>query len=171
MMALISALAAEVQEAENAIWSIYTATLANATGDRLTQWGDIVGAPNPGATDDEYRGLIRAQAAAIRSSGGPEDYRRLLRGLASGADVKVREQFPLSVSLTYYDPIPISEPEWLAYAIRTARTATVSVYFAYTYDAAEFRFGSAVTGLGGSFGFSSAVSGGGFRLGGCYVVN
>lgn len=165
-LALVSALAAEVQALEAALWGLYNAGLGTATGARLAQWGEIVGAPNPGASDDQYRRLIRAQAAAIRSAGGLADYRALL--VAIGAtDYKVREQVPLSVSLTQYNQLQIDQADWLRLAIDTARLATVTVVFFYSYTPSVFRFNSSRTGIGGNFAFSSTRTGlGGFPIGG-----
>lgn len=62
MLALVSALAAGVQEVEEITFSlIVSRTLAASTGAQLDQWGALVGEPRDGLEDADYRRFVEAR--------------------------------------------------------------------------------------------------------------
>jgi hypothetical protein len=64
----------EIQEAENALWSIkYAQLLDDAFGESLNVIGRIVGEPRNGRTDPGYRVRIRARIRVNQSFGTPGD--------------------------------------------------------------------------------------------------
>ena len=94
--AVMRALGYGVQVVEDmAFDTIVSTTLANAVGDALDQWGELVGEPRGAASDPEYRQFIQARMLVNRSSGNVEDLLEIL-------DVATRP----NVSVLHLDNFP-----------------------------------------------------------------
>ena len=87
----------QVQELEDAIWSVLLLTLDTATGDALDQYGAILRAGRAGLSDAIYRQLLRGVALAIRSSGTGDELRAVIEAMLPGEDVSIAEHFPASL--------------------------------------------------------------------------
>jgi hypothetical protein len=78
--ALLASYLVQVQELEDAVWSLYFGTMVeHATGDALDQLGEIVGQPRQGRSDEVYRVWILARSLVSRSNGKPEELLAILR--------------------------------------------------------------------------------------------
>jgi hypothetical protein len=73
--ALATVLLTQVQEAEAALFDLYSDGLDTATDAQLDQIGELLGRPRAGLSDNAYRTVLRGTAKAIASSGTmPELY-------------------------------------------------------------------------------------------------
>ncbi|MCK9435577.1 MAG: DUF2612 domain-containing protein [Synergistaceae bacterium] len=87
--------------------------LDNAEGEILDLWGETMGLPRDGRSDDEYRADLRGWVVYLTSNGNPESLITLLLLLAystddmDGADVWLMEYSPAHVIMvfdgTYFD--------------------------------------------------------------------
>jgi hypothetical protein len=68
-----------------------------AIGTQLDIIGAIVGADRNGATDDQYRNIIRFQIMINKSGGEPEILLTALRFISQSNNVKIKEYFPAKV--------------------------------------------------------------------------
>lgn len=89
----------QVQELEDAIWSVLSLTLDTATGDALDQYGAILRAARVGLSDAVYRRLLRGVALAIRSSGTGDELLAVIEAMLPGEDVTLTEYFPASLTV------------------------------------------------------------------------
>jgi hypothetical protein len=94
---ILSAVLAEVQRAEDALWSVLALTIDGATDDALAQFGALLGTPNPGLFDTKYRVLLHAAAAAIHSSGTGPEIVAILATLGGSVRLALAESFPASL--------------------------------------------------------------------------
>lgn len=111
---LINALAAEVQEVEDAFWTLFTLrSVAVAQGAQLDILGATVGRRRAGATDDEYRLRIQAQIKTNLSNGTVEEIYDVFRTLLPAAVLVLREDFPASLVLQVSSTAIPSSLVWL----------------------------------------------------------
>jgi len=87
----------QVQEIEDAIWSVLALTLDTATGDALDQYGAILRAARAGLSDTVYRRLLRGVALAIRSSGTGDELLAVIEAMLPGDVLALTEHFPASL--------------------------------------------------------------------------
>lgn len=93
--ALISLLASQIQELENAAFQIVEdTTLTAAVGDQLDGWGRIFDQPRNGQVDATYRTFLQAKTRIIRSRGTIEDLIEILDLLTGGTMSIELSEFP-----------------------------------------------------------------------------
>lgn len=81
LRALLDALMAQVQDAENALWALLNDTLDTAVGAQLDQLGAVLLQPRSGLLDEPYRTVLRAAVLARKSRGNPGDVCAVLRAM------------------------------------------------------------------------------------------
>lgn len=104
--AFVEACAAQVQELEDAFWGLLTAfNLDTATGDQLLLLGRLVGEPQLGRSDEDFRAGIRARLMVNRSNGKAEEFYAIARALVPslGVQLVLTEFPPLSGTLEFVD--------------------------------------------------------------------
>ena len=91
--AILTALLAEVQAAEDAVWSLAANTSLDTAEDAaLDQLGRILDAVRPvGFVDDDYREVLRAAVLANRSSGTGPELIGVMEALTGGLDFTLTE--------------------------------------------------------------------------------
>lgn len=108
IVGVLGAWLGQVQEIEDALWSVLSLTLGNATGDQLAQFGALLGAANPGLADAVYRRLLRGAAAAIGSSGAADELLGVLAAVADTGDAfALTEFFPGAVKVEPEEAIAV----------------------------------------------------------------
>jgi hypothetical protein len=105
---------AEVQQLEDALWSVLILRFATATDDQLAQFGVLLGVADPGG--GQFLALIRAAALAIRSSGTGDELRAVLYAVKQqvGAYL-ITEYFP--AALVIEPVVAIAPPAAMVHAI------------------------------------------------------
>jgi len=95
----------EVQILEDAIFSVIDGLLLdNAVGPQLALLGRVVGQPNFGWGDDDYRAAIRARIRASRSNGRMIDIKEVVELMTPGVPFKVTPGGNASVTLRWLAP-------------------------------------------------------------------
>lgn len=110
--ALAASWLAEVQEAEDAAWSILGATLEAATGDALDQLGELLVWPRGSLSDADYRAVLAVVVRCNRSAGTGDEILRATHELLDSWDFTMTEAFPATVIVE-----PESAPEIPALSI------------------------------------------------------
>lgn len=152
--ALVAALVDEVQEFDDALWDLYLGRmLDDATGAQLASIGFVVGEPNAGRPDDDYRRFIRARIKTNRSNGLPEELLAIARLVIDDetAELWLEPQHPASVVLHVDGIIVIDElAEIVLSFLRDAVAGGVRILLEYvpSDDADSLRFDGVVAGEG-----------------------
>jgi hypothetical protein len=95
---VISIFAQQYQEIEDVLKDLYNGRyIEGAVGTQLDGIGSIVGAERFGATDEQYRNVIRFQIMINKSGGEPETLIGALKFISQSAKVSLREYFPAKV--------------------------------------------------------------------------
>lgn len=103
---MVQAFSGRFQGLEDALFSLIAGRyLANATGETLSQIGDLVGEPRPiygpaVDSDSDYRVLIYGRIAANTSQGRLEDLVRILGALNCTA-IKIYQVYPASITVNF----------------------------------------------------------------------
>jgi len=86
-----------VQEAEDALWQVWSLRIDTSVGDALDQVGEVLAAPRAGLDDVPYRAVLHATALAICSSGAGNELTAVLAELAIDTDLPWRPARPATV--------------------------------------------------------------------------
>lgn len=112
IVALIKALAASSQSYEDTGFdTLLTHNVDFASGIVLDRWGEVVGQPRGGLSDEAYRGFIKARITANNVTGVPDDFIALWRQVTGALEVRY---FPLSAgsfALIAIPEVPLSETQ------------------------------------------------------------
>lgn len=100
--ALAASWLAEVQEAEDAAWSILGATLEAATGDALDQLGELLVWPRGSLSDADYRAVLSVVVKCNRSAGTGDELLAILEDVMASTGFALTEYFPAAL---------VAEPE------------------------------------------------------------
>ena len=142
LYAMVASYVAQVQEIESVFYDILTArALDTAEGDRLDQWGSVVGQARNGRDDDTYRLWIKGQIRANLSSGTTADLLTIVRLLVPEAAARVTysEQYPASYLIEIADALGIDVAQ-LAQILAPAGPAGVGGSLLYANVADELAF-------------------------------
>ncbi len=147
-VALLDALVSPIQEAEDAMWQLYSERwIDTAEGDQLDNLGTIVGRDRGGLDDDDYRAYLRAQVAANRSNGTVADLIAIARLVIDDEDagVLIEPQYPAGVVMRIEDVASIeARMDALITFLRAAKSAGVRIILEYWTHATEtFQFATA----------------------------
>lgn len=89
-VAFLTAMLEEIQLLEDAAQDVRGLTLDTATDHALEQYGELVGQPRQGVTDDDlYRRYIRARIATNRARGTIEELIRISRLVLDDEDARI----------------------------------------------------------------------------------
>lgn len=108
MTQLLDAFAEEIQQIEDDLDALNSASIDNATGATLDAWGELVGQRRQGMADGQYRAFIRARIATNRSKGTAEELIQVI-ALITAADpgsVRVFNAPPAGVQVSYVVRFP-----------------------------------------------------------------
>lgn len=98
--AILSSHLEEVQELEDALWSVIALTLATATDDPLAQCGALLGEPRLTLTDTAWREVLRARILAHRSSGSMPEL-EAIAAIFAGTGYALSELAPAGLLATF----------------------------------------------------------------------
>jgi hypothetical protein len=161
--ALLGTWLAQVQSAEDALWSLYGLGIDDSAGGdgapvstdpartpALDQLGVVLGQPRPdGLADVPYRRVLRAAVVALTSSGGAEDLLRAARELF-GDWPALTESFPAAMLVRPTSPPDVPAAVSLA-VLRRVKGGGVSLQVVDVRAGNRFRFSaSAETPTAGS---------------------
>lgn len=139
--AVVSAIAAEVQELEDALHTLNTGrALPTAVGAQLDVLGRIVGQGRLNLSDTQFRRYISARIALNNSSGTIPEVRAIFASLAAiGSAVEVHERFPAAFVLRLYvEGLGAGHPGVMLDFLHAARPAGVSAVLEFqTHSDAE----------------------------------
>jgi hypothetical protein len=157
IQALATSILLEVQELEDACWSVYVGTMIrDAVGDALDQLGALVTQPRENRSDDFYRLWILARALVLRSSGRPPELLRIARMLLP-TDVRVQllEEYPAGMTVRLLGAVPHDAGRALAAMLRAAKASGVRLLVSWTGTLTPFRYAAAggVAELGSDHGY------------------
>lgn len=100
LRALLGSYLDQVQEVEDALWAIRSATLAEATGDALDQIGELLVWPRGALGDEDYRAVLTQVVRCNSSAGTPEELLAILGAIMGVAGGTLDEYFPAAVLVT-----------------------------------------------------------------------
>lgn len=149
--ALLSALIQQVQEAEDAAFTIINGfNLDTAVGDQLDCLGAIVGEPRNARTDTTYRLWIRARILLNRSSGKTEEIYAIFNLLIpAGTEPELTDYYPAEFVLSITGVLDDEDlVDQLALILHEAKAAGVgaSLMWQEAEDADMFTFASILPG-------------------------
>ena len=153
--AMIGILAAQTQEAEDALYQLYTDTWIDvATGDALLQWGKLYRFPKAATwTDDRYRALLQAWILILLSKGSAEELIEILKRLATADVVELFTIRPAQLSLEYQASIYGTDPGWaLSIPAYLQRAAAGGILIAPVIERTDQNVRYSVDGTGYSVG-------------------
>lgn len=125
----------QVQELEDALWSLLTAFDLDAdstAGAQLDLIGKIVGERRGALTDVQYRPALRARILTNSSNGRIEDLIGIIKALVPSAtlgDIHIVEHYPAALTIELYDDFTGALPETIARMLRQAKPAGVRLNF------------------------------------------
>lgn len=141
--ALLSSHLVEVQEIEDALWSILALTLETATGAHLDQIGALLGEPRVTLGDTKYQLVMQARILANRSSGTLPELAEILR-LFAGVGYTLDEVFPAGVLATLENFSSTLPSERMGSVLRRAVAGGVGMQLVVPASTeVPFRFASA----------------------------
>jgi len=133
-----------LEDSAFALWQ-QRASLTNATSGRLDQWGEVVGLPRQGWTDDSYRARILVWLQVLRSQGTPEQLIRIVKDMTGSADVRYWETPVASFSFQYTGDLYSSDPVLaldVAVYVDKARPSGVGIGQVISLPTVPFLFGA-----------------------------
>jgi hypothetical protein len=96
--AFLSSVLEQVQEVEDALWSLYGLAIDDSSDVALDQIGAVLGQPRPDGMDDTtYRLVLGGVVVALTSSGTGDDLLRATHALLGSWDFSLTEAFPAAV--------------------------------------------------------------------------
>lgn len=105
--AIVSALADQIQESEDAFDDLFTLrTITAGSGQVLDDIGTIVGQPRLGFTDERYRSLLRAKIGENVSQGDIERIISISKLLIGANLVQLQEWYPAGVGIYASAEVP-----------------------------------------------------------------
>jgi hypothetical protein len=127
--ALLQSYLVQIQELEDAAWSVYIGTmLPAAAGDALDMLGELVGQPRGGRTDAVYKQWIAARVRLGGSSGRPPDLIGILRAvLPTTVTIVLIEYFPGDIVIDLLGIVDAQTALQLAEIVQEAKAAGVRV--------------------------------------------
>lgn len=127
--ALLASYLAEVQQLEDAVWSVYIGTmLPAAVGHALDMLGGLLGEPRQGRTDDAYKTWITARVRMLHSNGTPPDLLALARAvLPAAVSVVLHEYYPGAITVDLIGPIDSLTASSLGTMYKRAKAAGVRI--------------------------------------------
>ena len=125
--ALAASWLAEVQEAEDAAWSILGATLDAATGDALDQLGELLVWPRGSLSDADYRAVLAVVVRCNRSAGTGDELLAILEDVMASTGFALTEYFPAAL-VAEPEAAPSLGVELLHLLLRRAKAAGVKLH-------------------------------------------
>lgn len=160
---MICAFLDQAQEAENAMWELFTERVLNvAEGVQLDGLGDIVGEPRKGRTDDVFRQFIRVRIKVNRSNGKlGELYEILLLALGEAAIIRIRDRYPAGMDVNIDSDIGSLDPADLLDILLDAKGAAIALRLIYSYSDSDetFTFDTVPGSSDNATGFGSTTNG------------
>jgi hypothetical protein len=142
--AALEAVLDQVQELENALWTFYSSFDPDtATGKALELLGRLVGEPQLGRSDDEYRAAIRVRVLVNASDGKPAQLYEIANGIFSWFDtpptVRMYESYPATIDVELTGDMGDVTLETVYRLLEQAKAGGVKLGVTYAHvDADEF---------------------------------
>jgi hypothetical protein len=133
LQALATSYLTEVQELEDALWSLYLGTMVDgAIGASLDDIGALVGQAREGRADAIYRIWIRARVLGLRSSGRPGELTRIAHAvLPPTLRVELVEEYPAALSIRLHGVIDHALGAALSELLQLAKAQGVRLVVTY----------------------------------------
>jgi hypothetical protein len=141
-LAVLRAVCEELQEAENALWSVLLSRyIDNAEGVSLNYLGSRVGEPRASLNDPDYRVRIKARILINRSRGRAEDLLGIVRALGLHAVVRNTHRASMRLEVTTR-PTNVSTRRQIASLLGEATSGGVRLFVSMpTATSPRFRLG------------------------------
>lgn len=117
----------EVQEVEDAAWSILGATLDAATGDALDQLGELLVWPRGSLSDADYRAVLSVVVRCNRSAGTGDELLAVLAEVMGVTGYTLTEYFPAAL-VAEPEAAPSLGTETLHLLLQRAKAAGVKLH-------------------------------------------
>lgn len=142
LQALAASYLAEVQELEDAFWSLYLGTMIRGSvGQALDRLGALVTQPRENRSDAVYRLWILARALVLRSSGKPPQLIAIARMvLPAGVQVVIRDEYPAGMTIRLVGLLDEETGIALAALLRSAKASGVRLLVTWTSSSTPFRY-------------------------------
>ena len=124
--ALMRALLRQVQQTEDALWSLYGLAIDNSSDAALDQVGRVLRMGRGGLLDVEYRRVLRAVVIALRSSGTADEVLRAAAALFDSWDFSYAEAYPAKIVIEPDAPSSLAATTLHA-VLRRAKSAGVGL--------------------------------------------
>lgn len=127
--ALLQSYLVQIQELEDAAWSVYIGTmLPAAVGDALDMLGELVGQPRGGRTDAVYKTWITARVRLGSSSGRPPDLLAIVRAvMPTTIAIALIEYFPGDLVIDLAGAVDAQTALQVAAILQEAKAAGVRI--------------------------------------------
>jgi len=144
-LAILRAVADEIQEAENMLWNVLLSRyIDDAFGKSLDYIGNRVGEPRQDLDDPDYRTRIRARILINKSAGRPEDILAIVRALGSHGHLTNTGNASMRVDITE-DFTNGATRRQVADLLGQATAGGVRLHVSRPATATPFRLGDAFT--------------------------
>lgn len=157
--ALLSTWLDQVQEIEDALWSLYGLGIDDSSDAALDQLGEVLGHQRPdGLSDALYRRVLHAVVIALRSSGTGPDLLAAMRALVGSWGFTLSEVYPATVLLEPTDAPDVPTLSMLG-VLRRVRSAGVGLQLVDvpTGDTFNFSADPELSGTDAGRGFSTTA--------------
>lgn len=111
------------QELENELFNLYFLNYLKAEGNKLDDFGDIIGSLRAGLDDEKFKNLLTAAICENNSEGTIEDLIQICRLLTRPKKVLLFESAPNQVSLVSINPQPLADLKTISRALRSSKLA------------------------------------------------
>lgn len=170
LAALLSSWLSQVQELEDAAWSLYGLAIDTSSGAALDQLGEVLGAARPASdtTDAVYRRVLRAAVIALASSGDGDEALRATHALLDSWDFTLTLLSPATMLVRPDDP-PDIPATVIRDVLKRVKSAGVGLQVVDVPAGSRFRFSASretpATGSAHGFGDESGTPSGGVLVG------
>lgn len=141
LRALLAAFLGQCQEVEDALWQVWSATLAAATGDALDQIGELLVWPRGSLADADYRTVLLQVVTCNRSAGTGDELLSVLEALLGATAYTLTEYFPAAV-LVEPDAAPALGTALLHALLQRAKPAGVKLHTIDILGGSAFKLAS-----------------------------
>lgn len=125
--AFIETIGERFQELEDELFNLYLLNYLKAKGNKLDDFGDIIGALRNGLDDEKFKNLLTAAICENNSEGTIEDLIQICRLLTHPKKVLLFEPSPNQVSLVSINPKPLADLKTISRALKSSKLANTEL--------------------------------------------
>ncbi|MGY3805511.1 hypothetical protein ACWNT8_15710 (plasmid) [Pigmentibacter ruber] len=125
--AFIETIGERFQELEDELFNLYFLNYLKAEGNKLDDFGDIIGSLRAGLDDEKFKNLLTAAICENNSEGTIEDLIQICRLLTRPKKVLLFEPAPNQVSFAVINPQPLADLKTISKALKSSKLANTEL--------------------------------------------